>query len=41
MYEEYLELLEALVKAGFRMSDEVYLETVRLGRNADKDSCRK
>ncbi len=31
-YEEYLDLLEALVKAGFRMSDEVYLEAVRLGR---------
>jgi predicted nucleic acid-binding protein len=35
-YEEYLNLLEALVKAGFRMSDEVYLEAVRLGRNVDK-----
>ncbi len=31
-YEEYLNMLEALVKAGFRMSDEVYLEAVRLGR---------
>ncbi|VVB97343.1 Uncharacterised protein [uncultured archaeon] len=31
-YEEYLDLLEALVKAGFRMSDDVYLEAVRLGR---------
>ncbi len=35
-YEEYLDLLEALVKAGFRMSDEVYLEAVRMGRNIDK-----
>ncbi|MDD5617291.1 MAG: hypothetical protein PHH85_13930 [Candidatus Methanoperedens sp.] len=31
-YEEYLNLLEALVKAGFRMSDGVYLEAVRLGK---------
>ncbi len=35
-YEEYLDLLEALVKAGFRMSDEVYLEAVRPGRK-EKD----
>jgi uncharacterized protein len=30
--EDYQDSLEALVKAGFRMSDEVYLEAVRLGR---------
>jgi len=28
---EYLKALEDLVRAGFRMSDEVYLEAVRLG----------
>ena len=39
-YEEYLDLLEALVKAGFRMSDEVYLEAVRLGRK-EKGSYRE
>ncbi|MFH0904859.1 MAG: DUF3368 domain-containing protein [Methanobacteriota archaeon] len=39
-YEEYLYLLEALVKAGFRMSDEVYLEAVRLGRK-EKGSYRE
>ncbi len=31
-YEEYADLLEELVKAGFRMSDEVYLSAVRMGR---------
>ena len=31
-YEDYQDSLEDLVKAGFRMSDEVYLEAVRLGR---------
>lgn len=31
-YEEYLKSLEDLVKANFRMSDEVYLEAVRLGK---------
>ncbi len=30
--EAYLDSLEDLVKAGFRMNDEVYLEAVRLGR---------
>jgi predicted nucleic acid-binding protein len=30
--EEYQDSLEDLVKAGFRMSDVVYLEAVRLGR---------
>jgi predicted nucleic acid-binding protein len=35
-YEEYLDSLEGLVKAGFRMSEEVYLEAVRMGRNLDK-----
>lgn len=30
--EDYQDSLEALVKSGFRMSDEVYLEAVRLGR---------
>jgi len=35
-YEEYLDSLEGLVKAGFRMSEEVYLEAVRMGRNVDK-----
>ncbi len=30
--EDYQDSLEALVKAGFRMSDEVYLEAVRVGR---------
>ena len=39
-YEEYLDLLEALVKAGFRMSDEVYLEAVRMGRK-EKDNYRE
>lgn len=31
-YEEYQDSLEELVKAGFRMSDEVYLSAVRMGR---------
>lgn len=31
-YEEYHDSLEELVKAGFRMSDEVYLSAVRMGR---------
>jgi|Deesub1362B_J571_1020462.scaffolds.fasta_scaffold02390_6 hypothetical protein len=31
-FEDYLEHLEALVRANFRMSDEVYIEAVRLGR---------
>ncbi len=31
-YEEYSYSLEELVKAGFRMSDEVYLSAVRMGR---------
>lgn len=31
-YEEYADSLEELVKAGFRMSDEVYLSAVRIGR---------
>ncbi len=35
-YEEYLDSLEGLVKAGFRMSEEVYLEAVRMGRRGDK-----
>lgn len=30
-YEEYQNSLEGLVKAGFRMSDEVYLAAVRMG----------
>ncbi|VVB85956.1 Uncharacterised protein [uncultured archaeon] len=30
-YEGYLESLVGLVKAGFRMSEEVYLEAVRMG----------
>lgn len=30
--KEYLNLLEELVKSGFRMSDEVYLAAVRMGR---------
>jgi hypothetical protein len=35
-YEEYLDLLEVLVKAGFRMSDEVYLEAIWMGRGKDR-----
>ena len=31
-FEGYLEHLEALVRANFRMSDEVYIEAVRLGK---------
>lgn len=34
-YEDYQNSLEDLVKAGFRMSDEVYLEAVRLGRRLE------
>lgn len=34
-YEEYQDSLEELVKAGFRMSDEVYLAAVRMGRRRD------
>jgi predicted nucleic acid-binding protein len=33
--EDYQDSLEDLVKAGFRMSDEVYLEAVRLGRRKE------
>ncbi|KCZ73008.1 hypothetical protein ANME2D_00067 [Candidatus Methanoperedens nitroreducens] len=33
--EEYQDSLEELVKAGFRMSDEVYLAAVRMGRRRD------
>jgi predicted nucleic acid-binding protein len=40
-YEEYLDLLERLIKAGFRMSDEVYLEAVRMGRNIEKTLQRR
>ncbi len=32
-YEEYQDSLEELVKAGFRMSDDVYLSAVRMGRD--------
>lgn len=32
-FDEYLKDLEALVKAGFRMDDEVYIEAVRLGKD--------
>ncbi len=31
-YDEYLGLLEALISHGFRMSEEVYLEAVKMGR---------
>ncbi len=31
-YEEYIDSLEELVKAGFRMSDEVYLAAVKMGK---------
>jgi len=34
-YEEYLKVLEDLVRSGFRMSDEVYLEAVRLGKEKE------
>jgi predicted nucleic acid-binding protein len=34
-YEDYQDSLEDLVKAGFRMSDGVYLEAVRLGRRKE------
>jgi hypothetical protein len=33
-------LIEGLIKAGFRMSDEVYLEAVRMGRK-EKSSYRE
>ena len=33
--EDYQDSLEDLVKAGFRMSDQVYLEAVRLGRRKE------
>lgn len=33
--EDYQDSLAELVKAGFRMSDEVYLEAVRLGRRKE------
>ncbi len=35
-YAEYLDSREGLVKAGFRMSEEIYLEAVRIGRSGDK-----
>ncbi|PIV69872.1 MAG: DUF3368 domain-containing protein [Euryarchaeota archaeon CG01_land_8_20_14_3_00_38_12] len=31
-YDEYIDLLRGLVKSGFRMSDELYLEAVKIGR---------
>jgi len=31
-YDEYLSSLEDMVKSGFRLSSEIYLEAVRLGR---------
>lgn len=31
-YDEYLDLLRGLVRSGFRMSDELYLEAVKIGR---------
>ena len=31
-YEEYLSLLESLINVGFRMSEEVYLNAVKLGK---------
>jgi predicted nucleic acid-binding protein len=36
-YDEYLKILEDLVRSGFRMSDEVYLEAVRLGKKRNKE----
>jgi predicted nucleic acid-binding protein len=33
--EDYQDSLEDLVKAGFRVSDEVYLEAIRFGRRKD------
>ena len=36
-YDEYLKILEDLVRSGFRMSDEVYLEAVRLGKKKNKE----
>jgi len=38
-YDEYLKILEDLVRSGFRMSGEVYLEAVRLGK--EKETKRK
>jgi len=35
-YDEYLELLEKLINYGFRMSEEVYLEAVKMGKGARK-----
>lgn len=35
-YDEYLKILEDLVRAGFRMSGEVYLEAVRLGKEKEE-----
>lgn len=32
-YEEYLEFLEELIRYGFRLREEVYLEAVKLGRD--------
>ncbi|NAS89571.1 DUF3368 domain-containing protein [ANME-1 cluster archaeon AG-394-G21] len=34
-YDDYLKILEDLVRSGFRMSDEVYLEAVRLGKETN------
>jgi predicted nucleic acid-binding protein len=34
-YEDYQDSLEDLVKAGFRMSDGVYLKAVKLGRRKE------
>lgn len=36
-YEDYLEDLESLVKANFRMSSEVYIPAVKLGRKVSHD----
>ncbi len=36
-YENYLEDLESLVKANFRMGSEVYLRAVKLGRKVSHD----
>lgn len=35
-YDEYLKLLEELIGYGFRMSQEVYLEAVRMGKEINK-----
>ncbi len=32
-YDEYLEFLEELVRHGFRLREEVYLEAIRMGKN--------